>query len=99
MILGAALGAGVGVLLIKEGVDVDPLISIALFGIGGAWYLGSKGSERDFEDAVFKVRKKRYQANKAERDKEIKEAKRKLAEQKKKKAELEKKLQEKKKKK
>jgi len=96
-LLGATLGAGVGIGLVAADVDLPPLISIGLFGVAGAWYLGSKGAEKDFEDAVFEVRKKRYLVSKSQREMEIEEAKRKLVQQQKEKEELQKKIQEKKK--
>ncbi|HED11118.1 MAG TPA: hypothetical protein ENJ10_10555 [Caldithrix abyssi] len=97
-VLGAAAGAGVGVGLVASDVELNPLISIGVFGIGSAVYFGLKGNEVDYEDASFDVRKNRYQKSKAKRDKAIEEAKRKLEEQERKKQELLKKIEEKKKK-
>lgn len=95
LILGAAAGAGVGIALVSQ-VDVHPGISIAAFGLAGAWIFGSMGYDSDFEDAVFDVRQQRYQVSKAKRDKEIAEEKKKLEAQKKEKEELLKKIEEKK---
>ena len=86
LILGAAAGTGVGIALVGAGVDAPVMISTAVFGIGGAWFFGSKGSDSDYEDAVFEVRKKRYAISKQKRDKEIAEEKQKLQEQQKEKA-------------
>ncbi len=97
-VLGAAAGAGVGVGLVASDVELNPLISIGVFGLGSAIYFGMKGNEVDYEDASFDVRKKRYQKSKAKRDKAIEEARRKLEEQQRKKQELLKKIEEKKKK-
>ena len=95
LILGAAVGAGVGIALVSQ-VDVHPGISIAVFGLAGAWVFGSMGYDSDFEDAVFDLRQQRYQVSKTKRDKEIDEEKKKLEAQKKEKEELLKKIEQKK---
>ncbi|KAA3617235.1 MAG: hypothetical protein D8M58_03390 [Calditrichaeota bacterium] len=102
LVLGAAVGTGVSVAIIsaKSG-DVEPFVSLSpiiLGAICGAWYFGMLGSDYDYEDAVFKVRKKRAEASKGKRDREIELEKAKLEEQKKKKEELLKKIDKKKKK-
>jgi hypothetical protein len=99
LVLGTALGTAVGVALIGGGVELHPIYSMALFGISGAWYFGSLGSDYDYEDAIFDIRKERYKVSKAKRDKEIKEEKRKLEAQQKEKAELLRKIEQKKSKK
>lgn len=96
LVLGAAAGIGVGIALVGAGADVPPIISGAVFGIAGAWYFGSIGSDDDFDDAVFAVRQQRYQISKQKREKEIQEEKKKIEAQKKEKEELLKKLKEKK---
>ncbi len=98
LVLGAAAGAGIGIALVGADVDISPLISIGIFGLGGAYYFGSMGSDKDFEDAVFVVQKKHYQVEKMETDKKIAEEKKKLEQQKKEKADLLKQIEEKKKK-
>ncbi len=98
LVLGAATGTGVGIALVGGGVDVKPVISIAVFGLAGAWYFGSLGSDYDYEDAVFEMRKKRYKVSKSKRDREIEDEKRKLEAQQKQKEELLKKIDKKKKK-
>ena len=88
LILGAAAGTGLGIALVGAGVDAPVLISTAVFGAAGAWYFGSKGSDNDYEDAVFEIRKKRYAISRQKREKEIAEEKEKLLEQKKEKEKL-----------
>ena len=82
LILGTAVGTAVGISLIAAGVDLDVPISMAVFGIAGAWMFGAKGSDRDFEDATYEVRRKRYQTRKAEMERQLKEERRKIEEQK-----------------
>ncbi|RMH63070.1 MAG: hypothetical protein D6677_08220 [Calditrichaeota bacterium] len=96
-VLGAAAGFGVGIGLVANGVEADPLISIVTLGLVSGIYFGYKGNEVDYEDAAFAVRKARYKKSKAKRDKAIEEAKRKLREQQRKKEELLRKIEEKKK--
>jgi len=87
-VLGAAAGTGVGIALVGAGVDLPPVVSIAVFAIGGAWYFGSVGSEYDYQDAVFDIRKQRYNVSKSKREREIEEEKRKLEIQQKKKEKM-----------
>jgi hypothetical protein len=100
-ILGAAVGTGVAIGLISgSSGDVSSAVtisSIAVGAIGGAWFFGARGSESDYQDAIFEVRKQRYKVSKSDRDREIAEEKRKLDAQQKKKEEMLKKIKKKKK--
>jgi len=96
LVLGAAAGFGVGISLVAADIDLNPFISIAAFGLAGAWIFGSMGYDSDYEDAVFDVRKQRYKVSKAKRDKSIEEEKKKLEAQQKQKEELLKKIEKKK---
>jgi hypothetical protein len=88
LILGTAAGTAVGIALIAAGVDLAVPISMAVFGLGGAWMFGSKGSDRDFEDATDVVRRKRYEVRRDALNRKIKEERQKLEDQKQKKQEL-----------
>lgn len=99
LLLGAAVGTGVGIGLLSADVDVPPIASIAAFGVAGAIYFGYSGAEKDYENAIFELRKERYKASKAKRDKEIEKAKKELKEQKARKKELLDKIKDKKQKK
>jgi hypothetical protein len=92
LVLGSAAGIGLGIALVGGGVDLNPYIPMAVLGLGGAWYFGYIGSESDYEDAIFEVRKQRYDISKKKRDKEIEEEKAKLDQ--KQKEELDKKIEE-----
>ncbi len=93
LLLGAAVGSGVGIALYAANQPLLANGSILLFGGLGAYYFGKKGSRQDYENGANRARQKRYQEYKA-----IRAEKRRLQELEKKKAELLKKLQEKKKK-
>lgn len=82
LVLGAAVGAGTGIAMIAGGVDIDPRITIAVFGLSGAIYFGMIGDEVDYENASFEVRKDRYKISKAKRNKKIAEMKKKINEDK-----------------
>jgi len=88
LVLGAAVGTGVGIALVGAGADVKPIYSIAAFGLVGAYIFGKMGAERDFEDATFDVRKKRAEVSKQKRNNEIEDEKQKLEEQRKQKEKL-----------
>ena len=88
LLLGAAVGTAVGIGLNGLDVDMNPYITMGLFGAVGAVCFGLKGSHRDFEDAVYETQYKRYQAQeakkKAELKKQLEEEKKKLEADKKK---------------
>ncbi len=92
LILGAAAGAAVGIALKGAGIDLDPKISIGVFGAVGAVWFGLKGSDRDFDAAVYETQFKRYKKEQEKKNselkKELEEEKRKLEESKKQKKEL-----------
>ncbi len=91
--LGAAVGTGIGIGLYAANQPLLANASILIFGGLGAYYFGKKGVQKDYDDAAFKARQKRYQEYK-----ELRAEKRRLEELRRKKAELLKKLQEKKRK-
>jgi len=78
LILGTAVGTAVGISLIAAGVDFRVPVSMALFGVAGAWMFGAKGSDKDFEDATYEVRKQRYKVRSEKIKKKLKEEKKKL---------------------
>ncbi len=88
LVLGAALGTAMGIALNGMEVDMNPYISMGLFGAAGAVWFGIKGSHRDFEDAVYETQYKRYHEQETKRKTELKkqleEEKKKLKEEKKK---------------
>ena len=92
LLLGAAVGTAVGIALNGVNVDMNPYITMGLFGAAGAVWFGITGSHRDFEEAVYDTQYKRYEAQearkKAELEKQLKEEKKKLEESKKLKEEL-----------
>ncbi len=88
LVLGSAVGAGTGIAFIAGGVDIDPRITITVFGLSSAIYFGIIGDDVDYENASFEVRKDRYKISKAKREKNIAEMKQKIAEDKKKKQDL-----------
>lgn len=97
LVMGAAVGTGVGIAIYAATDNtLAGNISIVVFAAAGAYYFGSIGSSRDFEDASFTVRKIRHEQGKTVRDekikKQIKEEKRKIEQQKKEKEELLKKV-------
>jgi len=91
LIMGTAVGTAVGISLIAAGVDVPVPASMALFGVAGAWMFGAKGSDKDFEDATYTVRKLRYQVRSEQLKKQLKEEREKLKDRKRQKEELQKK--------
>jgi len=88
LILGTAVGTAVGISLIAAGVDVPAPASMAVFGIAGAWMFGAKGSDKDFEEATYQVRKQRYKVRSEKIKRIIKEEREKLEKSKRQKEQL-----------
>jgi len=92
LVLGVAIGTAVGGGLNGVNVDMNPYITMGIFGAIGAVWFGMNGSDRDFEGAVYETQYQRYQADETRKNAELKrqleEEKRKLEESKKRKKEL-----------
>ena len=92
LVLGVAVGTAVGVALNGVNVDMNPYITMGIFGAIGAVWFGMNGSDRDFEGAVYETQYQRYQADEthknAELKKQLENEKKKLEESKKRKEAL-----------
>jgi len=96
IVLGAAAGFGVGLILAasNSGGFIYPMIGL---GLAGGIYFGLKGSDSDYEDAFYEVRRERYEITREKLKKELADEKQKLEEQKLEKEKLLKELKSKKK--
>ncbi len=94
LVLGLAAGFGAGLLIVSadQNQTLAANITMGALGVAGAWIFASIGSNQDYQDAVFKARKARYQIEKQQMEQE----KKKLEELKKEKERLLKKKAEKK---
>ncbi len=88
LVLGAAVGFGVGALMQSEDVAIG--YPMAAFGIAGAIYFGIMGSNSDREDAIDDIRAERYEVSQAELKKRLEAEKKRLEEQKEKQEQLKK---------
>jgi len=95
LVLGAAVGFGVGV-LIASTESVPLIYPMSALGLVGGIYFGMRGNKQDREDAIDEVRRERYKVTQVKLRKQLEEEKKKLEEQQ---AEKEKMLEELKKKK
>jgi hypothetical protein len=93
LVLGAAVGFGVGALMQSEDVAIG--YPMAAFGIAGAIYFGIMGSNSDREDAIDDIRAERYEVSQAELKKRLEAEKKRLEEQKEKQEQLKKDLEKK----
>ena len=75
LVLGLAAGFGVGLLIVSADEEQTLAANIAMgtLGVAGAWIFASIGAGQDYQDAVFKARKARYQVEKQQMEKEKKE--------------------------
>jgi len=90
LVLGAAVGFGVGALMQSEDVAIG--IPMAVFGAAGLVYFGIMGSNSDKEDAIDDIRAERYEVSQAELKKKLEDEKKRLEEQKEKQDKLKKDL-------
>lgn len=90
LVLGAAVGFGVGALMQSEDVAIG--VPMAILGVGGAVYFGIMGSNSDREDAIDDIRAERYEVSQAELKKKLEAEKKRLEEQKEKQEQLKKDL-------
>jgi hypothetical protein len=88
LVLGAAVGFGVGALMQSEDIAIG--IPMAILGVTGAVYFGIMGSNSDKEDAIDDIRAERYEVSQAELRKKLEQEKKRLEEQKQKQEELKK---------
>jgi hypothetical protein len=93
LVLGAAVGFGVGALMKSENVAIG--VPMAILGVAGAVYFGIQGSNSDKEDAIDDIRAKRYEESQTELKKKLEYEKKRLEEQKKKQDERKKELEKK----
>jgi len=93
LVLGAAVGFGVGALLQSEEIAIG--VPMAVLGVAGGVYFGIMGSNSDREDAIDDIRAERYEVSQAELKKKLEEEKKRLEEQKEKQDQLKKELKEK----
>jgi hypothetical protein len=82
LVLGAAAGFGVGVILQAQDI-APPIYPMAILGLGGAIYFGIRGADSDHEDAIDDIRSERYKVTQERLKKELREEQEKLEEQKK----------------
>jgi hypothetical protein len=80
LVLGAAVGFGVGALMQSEDVAIG--IPMAILGVAGGIYFGIKGSNSDREDAIDDIRAERYEVSQEKLKKELEQEKKRLEKQK-----------------
>jgi hypothetical protein len=88
LVLGAAVGFGVGALMESEDIAIG--VPMAILGLVGGIYFGIKGSNSDKEDAIDDIRAERYEASQAELKKKLQYEKKRLKDQKEKQEQLKK---------
>jgi hypothetical protein len=93
LVLGAAVGFGVGALMQSEDVAIG--IPMAVLGVTGAVYFGIIGSNSDREDAIDDIRAERYEISQAELKKKLEQEKKRLEKKKEEQDKLKKDLQKK----
>jgi hypothetical protein len=80
LVLGAAVGFGVGV-LIASSESVPLIYPMGALGLAGGIYFGIHGAQRDREDAIDEIRRERYKVTQVKLRKKLEEEKKKLQEQ------------------
>jgi len=90
LVLGAAVGFGVGVILLANDIG-RPIYPMSILGLGGAIYFGLRGADSDWEDAIDDIRSERYKVTQQKLKEELEREQQKLEEQKKELEELKKK--------
>lgn len=80
LVLGAAVGFGVGALMGSEEIAIG--VPMAILGVAGGVYFGIKGSNSDREDAIDDIRAERYEVSQAELKKKLEYEKKRLEDQK-----------------
>jgi len=93
LVLGAAVGFGVGALMESETVAIG--VPMAILGAAGAVYFGIMGSNSDREDAIDDIRTERYEVSQKELQKKLESEKKRLEKQKEKQEQLKKDLEKK----
>ena len=88
LVLGAAIGFGVGALMESEDIAIG--VPMAILGLAGGVYFGIKGSNSDKEDAIDDIRATRYETSQVELKKKLEYEKKRLEDQKKKQDQLKK---------
>jgi hypothetical protein len=88
LVLGAAVGFGVGALMQSEDIAIG--VPMAILGVAGAVYFGIMGSNSDKEDAIDDIRAERYEVSQAELKKKLQQEKKRLEDQKQKQEQLKK---------
>jgi len=90
LVLGAAVGFGVGVVMLSNDIG-KPIYPMSILGLGGAIYFGLRGAHSDREDAIDDIRSDRYKVTQQRLQEELEREQQKLDEQKKELEELKKK--------
>lgn len=77
LVLGAAVGFGVGALML-ESTEIPLIYPMGVLGLVGGIYFGYKGSGSDREDAITQIRRERYKITEAKLKVKLAEEKKKL---------------------
>jgi hypothetical protein len=88
LVLGAAVGFGVGALMQSEDIAIG--YPMAILGVAGGVYFGIMGSNSDREDAIDDIRAERYEVSQVELKKKLEYEKKRLEDQKQKQEQLKK---------